>query len=148
MSVASADAGAHREAARRPKLRMPAGTTLLGAFGVLISIFITAGFLAYHLMWYYAAQCPPYASGCVYPTPAQVSYTTLVQGLGLLFVILFDLALGLSVAMAFLSSTRSDIPDGTRRSLYLFATVFLFVWIVVGTGLFRPVITGIRYPFF
>lgn len=127
---------------------MPAGASLLGVFGVLISILITAGFLAYHLMWYFAGQCPPYASGCLYPTPAQASYAGMVQGLGLLFVVLFDLALGLSVAMAFLSSTRPDIPEGTRRSLYLFATVFLFTWLFVGTYLFPPLISVLRYPFY
>ena len=79
------------------------------------------------------SQYPPWMIGCPYPTPAQTALQGEIKGLGLLFLVLVDLAMGPCIALPFLASTRGDIPDGTRRSLFLFATAFLVVWSLVGT---------------
>jgi len=126
---------------------MPSGENLLGFFGVLISILITAGFLAYHAMWLTMSQCAVAYGGCPYLTPDQMTYQTTLYGLGLLFLVAFDLAVGLSVALAFLAATRSDIAESTRRSLVMFAAIFLGVWLLVGTFWVPSLVSVIRYHY-
>lgn len=148
MFVQPAEPKASEPAARVRRIRVPSGVNLVGIFGVLISIFITAAFLAYHAMWIVASQCPPWLLGCPYVTGAQLAFATTMQGLAALFLVLLDLAMGLTIALAFLSATRSDIPEGTRRSLFLFATTFLFIWTLVGTFLLPTFLGGIRFYYY
>jgi len=42
-----------------------------------------------------------------------------------------DLAVSFSVAMAWIvAGSRGELSDATRRGIFLFATVFLVVWLV------------------
>ncbi len=130
---------------RPRRIRMPSGPNLVGILGVLISILITTGFLAYHAMSWLQLQCPPSLAGCPYLTPVQAAYQSTFYGLELLFFVAVDLGLGLSVALAFLAATRSDILESTRRSLFFFATVYLFVWFLVGLFVVPPFISVVRF---
>jgi len=45
-----------------------------------------------------------------------------------------DLAVSLTVMLAWVvGAARSDVPDASRRGIFIFATVFLAIWIIVGS---------------
>lgn len=110
--------------------------------GVVIGILIFAGFFSLHAMFLVPSPCTNPYGGCPTPTPAG----DLIRTLAWVGLTALDLAAGLSVALAFIvGGVRSAVPDGTRRGLFVFATVFLGVWLVFGTTLLGSLLSSIRY---
>src|SRR2546426_6512676 len=61
-------------------------------------------------------------------------YTNLIRTLGWTAVVSMDLAVSLTVMLAWVvGAARSDVPDAARRGIFIFATVFLAIWIIVGS---------------
>jgi len=61
-------------------------------------------------------------------------YTNLIRTLGWTAVVSMDLAVSLTVMLAWVvGASRSDVPDASRRGIFIFATVFLAIWIIVAS---------------
>ena len=102
--------------------------TLVLLMGLFLGVLIFAGTLSFHA----AILIPTPCSSCPPPTdPAIIAYRDTIRTLGWVSVVTMDLAVAFSVAMAWIAGgSRGEITDGTRRGIFIFATVFLVVWIV------------------
>lgn len=121
--------------------------SLLGVVGLLLGILVFAGFLSFHALYLVPAPCTgtyPYGT-CPASTPQEVAYSNAVHALAWAGVTILDLAVGLSVALAFIVGTRTDVPESTRRSIFLFATVYLGVWTVLAILLVPSLLSFVRY---
>jgi len=95
---------------------------LLG--GVLIGTLLFVGLLSIHAVF----LIPP--PGAAPPN----DYTNLIRTLGWTAVVSMDLAVSLTVMLAWVvGAARWDVPDASRRGIFIFATVFLATWIIVGS---------------
>ena len=117
---------------------------LTSLIGVLLSILIFMGLIAFHSVYLIPA---PSGSGFPGPStdPDVINYRNLIRTLGWIAAIAMDLAVALAVGFAFLvGASAADVSDGTRRGLYIFATAFLVVWIVFSLSAFSI----FRFSFF
>ncbi len=95
--------------------------------GILIGALVTAGFISYHAAFLIVPTCT--GTFCPAPTAAQ----SLAYNLAWIFVITMDLALGLSICIAFVAGgASSQLPEGTKRGVFVFAAVFLVAWLILG----------------
>lgn len=122
--------------------RRSGSEVLLTFVGVLIGVLVFGGLLAVHAIYLIPFPCT--TVGCPTPTPDQVSYANIVGPLAWISIIALDAAAGLSVALAFVLGGREEIPESTRRSVFLFSTVFAAAWIV-GSFLLLTIIGSVRY---
>ncbi len=91
--------------------------------GVLIGLLLFIGLLAVQAAYLIV---PPGG-------PAPTDYGNLLRALGWTSAIAMDLAVALTVMIAWgVGVTRVDVSDGARRGIFIFATVFLAVWLLVG----------------
>lgn len=96
--------------------------------GILIGALVTAGFISYHA----ALLIVPTCTGTFCPTPTAAQ--TLARNLAWIFVITMDLAVGLSICIAFIAGgASSQLPEGTKRGVFVFAAVFLVAWLIFGS---------------
>ncbi len=111
--------------------------------GVTVGALIAVGLLSYHAIYLLAPAC--YGFGCPTPpppTPAQI----LAQNLAWVFVVTMDLAVALSVCVAFLvGGTQNNLSDSMKRGTSYFAMVFLAVWLIFGTTALSGLAYIIRY---
>jgi len=106
----------------------------------VIGTLITVGLLAIHAIYLIAPTCTGF--GCPTPTADQLAAQNLVRALAWVFAIAMDLAVGLSVSLAFMiGGTKSELPEATKRGVYTFAIVFLAVWLVFGTSALSSVLS-------
>lgn len=106
--------------------------------GIVIGALVAVGLVSYHAIFLITPTCTGFP--CPTPTPSQI----LAQNLAWIFVVAMDLAVALSVCVAFLvGGTQNTLPDSTKRGASIFAIVFLAVWIVFGTSL----LSGFTYLF-
>src|SRR2546426_12563860 len=92
--------------------------------GVLTGFLVFVGLLSLHA----AFLLPP--PGRSPPS----DYTNLIRTLGWTAVVSMDLAVSLTVMLAWVvGASRSDVPDASRRGIFIFATVFLAIWIIVAS---------------
>ena len=117
--------------------------TLMVVFGAILGLLIFVGFVSFHAVFLVPVPCT--TTYCPTPAPGSEGYASLVQALAWVAVVALDLAAGLSVAVAFILGGRDDLPESTRRSLFLFATVFVAVWAVFGMLFFSSVASLVRY---
>src|SRR5437899_11965486 len=78
----------------------------------------------------------PYAAFLIPPPGAAPpsDYTNLIRTLGWTAVVSMDLAVSLTVMLAWVvGAARSDVPDASRRAIFIFATAFLAFLIIVGS---------------
>lgn len=93
--------------------------------GAFIGIALFTGLVAFH-----AAFLIP-IPGTFNQTPEMVAYRDTLRLLGWISVIAMDLAVSFTVTIAWIvAGSRSDVPESTRRGIFIFATVFLAVWLV------------------
>jgi hypothetical protein len=116
--------------------------TLVLLVGLFIGVLIFAGTLSFHATLLIPVPC----TSCSPTTdPALIAYRDTVRILAWVSVVTMDLAVSFSVAMAWIAGgSRGELSDGTRRGIFLFATVFLVVWLVfswVQYVLFRGIIS-------
>ena len=110
--------------APRQMARGISGHTVMLLAGVVIGILVFVGLLSLHA----AFLIPP--PGAAPPS----DYTNLIRTLGWTAVVSMDLAVSLTVMLAWVvGAARSDVPDASRRGIFIFATVFLAIWIIVGS---------------
>ncbi len=110
-------------AAPRKVSRGISGHTILLLAGMLISILLFVGLLALHA----AFLIPPPGS------PPPNDYTTLIRTLGWTTFVAMDLAVSLAVMLAWaVGATTADVADAARRGIFIFATVFLAIWLIIG----------------
>lgn len=118
-------------AAPRKIGRGMSGHTLFLLAGVLIGILLFVGLLSIH-----AAVLIPRPGS----TPTS-DYTNLIRTLGWTSLVAMDLAVSLTVTLAWVVGvTRREVPEASRRGIFIFATVFLVIWLIVASpssGLFR-----------
>jgi hypothetical protein len=96
--------------------------------GLFIGVLIFAGTLSFHATLVIPVPC----TGCSPTTdPALIAYRDTIRILAWVSVVTMDLAVSFSVAMAWIAGgSRGELSDGTRRGIFIFATVFLVVWLV------------------
>ena len=100
------------------------------------------GTLSFHATLLIPVPC----TGCT-PTadPALIAYRDTIRILAWVSVVTMDLAVSFSVAMAWIvAGSRGELSDATRRGIFLFATVFLVVWLVFSWAqytIFRAIIS-------
>ncbi len=109
--------------------------------GAFIGLLVFVGFFAFHAAYLVPVPCV----NCTPASPELAAYSSLVQALAWIAVGALDLAVGLSVALAFILGARSELPESTRRSVFLFATVFVTAWTVFSFILFAALASTIRY---
>ena len=102
--------------------------SLVLVIGLFLGVLIFAGTLSFHA----ALLIPVPCSGCPVPTdPAVIAYRDTIRTLGWVSVVTMDLAVSFSVAMAWIAGgSRGELSDSTRRGIFVFATVFLAVWLI------------------
>ncbi len=111
--------------------------------GVLIGVLIFGGLLAVHAVYLIPVPCTS-TYGCPTPTPDTTAYANTIRGLAWISVGALDFAAGFTVALAFVLATRADIPEGARRSVFLFASIFVPVW-TVGSFILLSYLSIVRY---
>jgi hypothetical protein len=125
-----------------PVRRVPSETLMVFS-GALLGILVFGGLLAVHAIYLVPVPCGS-TFGCPTPTPDVAAYGSTLRGLAWVAIGALDFAAGLSVALAFILGSRSEAPESTRRSVFLFATIFTPVW-VVGSFLLLTVLSIVRY---
>ena len=118
----------------------PNGLVLV--IGLLLGVLIFAGTLSFHATLLIPVPC----TGCTPTTdPALIAYRDTIRALAWVSVVTMDLAVSFSVAMAWIAGgSRGELSEGTRRGIFLFATVFLVVWLVFSWAqytIFRSIIS-------
>lgn len=107
--------------------------------GAFIGIALFTGLVSFH-----AAFLIPYP-GNVNASPEVIAYRDALRLLGWISVIAMDLAVSFTVTIAWIvGGSKSEIPESTRRGIFIFATVFLAVWLVFSFSaysFFRAVIS-------
>ncbi|MGI0149639.1 MAG: hypothetical protein ACREDF_08935, partial [Thermoplasmata archaeon] len=100
--------------------------------GLGIGILLLVGMLALHAS---LLVLPPVAS-------TGTQYENTIRALGWTLFVTMDLAVALTVMIAwFVSPTNANVSDQGRRGIFIFAAVFLAVWLLVGLlplSLFLP----------
>ncbi len=124
--------------------RVPAFERMMFLVGIILGILVFTGFLSLHAMYLIPYPCTS-ATGCSAPSPEVATYDAVILTLAWISVGALDAAVGLSVGLAFILGSRGDLPETTRRSVFVFATVLVTAWTVL-SFLFFPLLGGfLRY---
>ncbi len=116
--------------------------SLVLVIGLILGVLIFAGTLSFHATLLIPIPC----TGCSPTTdPALIAYRDTIRALAWVSVVTMDMAVSFSVAMAWIAGgSRGELSEGTRRGIFLFATVFLVVWLVFSWlqyAIFRTIIS-------
>ena len=125
--------------------RRPGGGSLVPRLGIVLGAFITLGLLMFHIAYLLPVPCtnPPY---CPTTTPELQNYANVLQVLLWVAFTAMDVAVGLSVIVAFtVAGPENNLAESTKRGIFLFATVFTAVWIFFGTYLVLSILASVRY---
>ena len=111
-----------------PRREGMGANTLVLLIGLFMGALIFAGTLSFHAALLIPVPCPQCSPSS---DPAIIAYRDTIRILGWVSVIAMDMAVSLAVAMAWIvGGSKSEISDGTRRGVFIFATVFLAVWLL------------------
>lgn len=116
-------------------------STVISLVGLLLGVLIFTGMLTFHAVFLLPLPSSPFQP----PTnPDVIAYRDTVRTLGWISIIAMDLAVALSVMIAWLvGGLKADIPEASRRGIFVFATVFLVIWLVFSSfayAIFRSLI--------
>ena len=111
--------------------------------GVALGIMIFAGFLSFQAVFLVPTPCTTF--GCPTQTPDQVAYSMTIHALAWIGLVLLDLTAGLSVMVAFLLNANSSVPEATRRSAFLFASIYLAAFTVFSVFTMSFLLSFVRY---
>jgi len=111
--------------------RRASTNTLVLFSGILLGALVFVGTLSFHAVFLIPAPGTP-------PTdPAVVAYRDTIRILGWTSAVAMDLALGFSLTIAWIAGvSKGDLSDGTKRGMFIFATVFLAVWLVFSFSIY------------
>jgi len=113
-------------------MRRASMNTLVLLSGILLGALVFVGTLSFHAVFLIPSPgTPP-------PTdPAVVAYRDTIRILGWTSAVAMDLALGFSLTIAWIAGvSKGEISDGTKRGMFIFATVFLAVWLVFSFSIY------------
>lgn len=102
-------------------------SALIPLVGLFIGLLIFTGLLSFHAVFLIPVptQFPPSTD------PSVIAYRDTVRTLGWVSVIAMDLAVALSVMIAWmLGAIKADLSDAARRGMFGFATAFLISWVI------------------
>ena len=100
--------------------------TLVLLSGILLGALVFVGTLSFHAVFLIPAPGTPTPTD-----PAVVAYRDTLRILGWTSAVAMDLALGFSLTIAWIAGvSKGEISDGTKRGMFIFATVFLAVWLI------------------
>ena len=106
--------------------------TLVLLSGVLLGALVFVGTLSFHAVFLIPAPGTPTPTD-----PAVVAYRDTLRILGWTSAVAMDLALGFSLTIAWIAGvSKGEISDGTKRGMFIFATVFLAVWLVFSFSIY------------
>jgi hypothetical protein len=116
--------------------------SLVLVIGLFLGVLIFAGTLSFHATLLIPVPC----TGCSPTTdPALIAYRDTIRALAWVSVVTMVMAVSFSVAMAWIAGgSRGELSDATRRGIFVFATVFLVVWLVFSWAqytIFRSIIS-------
>ena len=111
--------------------------------GVALGIMIFAGFLSFQAIFLVPVPCTIYS--CPTQTPDAAAYSAVIHALAWIGLVLLDLTAGLSVMVAFLLNAHSNLPEVTRRSAFLFASIYLAAYTVFSFFLISYLLSYLRY---
>jgi hypothetical protein len=100
----------------------------MGLLGLIIGVLLFVGLVTYH-----ATFLIPIPSTFNPPpsTPELTAYITTVRTLGWISIVAMDLAVSLTVMIAWIvGGMKGEQPESMRRGVFLFASVFLTVWLI------------------
>ena len=96
--------------------------------GLILGVLIFTGLLTFHAVFLLPLPSPPYQAPS---DPAVITYRDTVRALGWISAVTMDLAVALSVVIAWvMGSLKGEHSEATRRGIFVFASVFLAVWLV------------------
>ena len=106
--------------------------TLVLLSGILLGALVFVGTLSFHAVFLIPAPGTPTPTD-----PAVVAYRDTLRILGWTSAVAMDLALGFSLTIAWIAGvSKGEISDGTKRGMFIFATVFLAVWLVFSFSIY------------
>ena len=109
-----------------PRLALSASTFTI-IFGTAVGILLFTGLVAYH-----AVFLIPLPTSFPPTDPNYVAYQTTIRTLGWISIVAMDLAVSLSVVVAWIvGGLKGDVSDGMRRGVFIFASVFLAAWLIL-----------------
>ncbi|TLZ73781.1 MAG: hypothetical protein E6K06_02100 [Methanobacteriota archaeon] len=106
--------------------------TLVLLSGILLGALVFVGTLSFHAVFLipFPGTPPP-------TDPAVAAYRDTLRILGWTSAVAMDLALGFSLTIAWIAGvSKGEISDGTKRGMFIFATVFLAVWLVFSFSIY------------
>jgi hypothetical protein len=114
---------------------------IMGLLGLIIGVLLFTGLVTYHAVFLIplpSTFSPPSSN------PEVIEYRNTVRALGWISIVAMDLAVSLSVMIAWIvGGMKGEQPEAMRRGVFLFATVFLAVWLIFsffGYSIFRILI--------
>ncbi len=122
---------------------VPTHVRFLQITGIILGIMIFAGFLSFQAIFLVPVPCTTF--GCPTLTPDQVAYENTIHALAWAGLVLLDLSVGLSVIIAFLVNAQSSVPETTRRSAFLFASIYTAAFTIFSIFLTSYLLSYLRY---
>lgn len=110
--------------------------------GIAVSALIAVSLIAFHAIYLMSPGCLGFSC----PSPPPLTGRQLIAlVLGWVFVVGMDLAVALSVSVAFLvGGTQNNLPDSTKRGVSLFSIVFLAVWLLFSASFMSSLVYLLR----
>jgi hypothetical protein len=121
-----------------PAMRIRQGLSpgaVMTLLGLLIGGLLFTGLISYHAIF----LIPPPGSSSFPPstTPEVISYVNTVRALGWISIVAMDLAVGLTVMIAFIvGGMKGEVSDSMRRGIFIFASVFPSIWVIFSSLLY------------
>ena len=95
--------------------------------GLVLGILIFTGLVSLHA----AFLLPPPSAFPPSTDPRVIAYLDTIRALGWVSIVAMDLAVSLSVMIAWVvGSLKGEQSEATRRGLFVFSSVFLSIWLV------------------
>jgi hypothetical protein len=114
-----------------PKRGFSMNTFVLLA-GIVLGALVFIGTFALHAVFLIPSPNAPAPTD-----PATIAYRETVRILAWTSAAAMDLALAFSLTIAWVvGASKGDISDGTKRGVFIFATVFLAVWLVFSFAIY------------
>lgn len=109
----------------RPQRLNLSANTFVALGGVFLGVLIFTGLVTLHAV--FLIPPPGFNPGT---NPDLIAYRNTVRLLGWISIVAMDLAVSVSVTIAWLvGGLKGELSDSARRGLFIFSSVFLFIWL-------------------
>ncbi len=95
---------------------------------ILLGLALFVGLVATH-----TAMLLPFPGSGGSSNPDIAAYLITIRALAVVSLAAMDAGVAFAVTIAFWGLSRPDLPDSSRRGQFLFATVFLGIWLIFST---------------